>query len=315
MTDFLFDLSICIVNWNNVDLLRDCLNSIFDRTWQISLEVIVVDNASTDNSVAMVQTEFPGVKLIVSNQNSGYAQTNNQAFDLAEGRYLLLLNNDTVILPGSFDVLVQFMDTHAEAGMVGCKLLNLDGSLQRSCWRQFPALQAAIVDAFYLWRLTPWLSWVRASEISEANLQDTLEVAQLLGACMLVRWEVINQVGGMDPTIFLFLSDTEWCYRIKKSGWKIYFLPSAEIIHIGQQSVHRNPAQTLPEKYRSYMWFYRKHKNPSKIQEIFLKFIIVLAGLLRIGLWTWRSRTPNQRSLAHRMRYGYWQVVKQSFSF
>jgi hypothetical protein len=309
------DISICVVNWNTVDLLRDCLESVFGRDCGVSLEVIVVDNGSTDGSVAMVRDEFPQAVLISNGENLGFARANNQAISRAQGRYVLLLNSDTVVLPGALDAMAEFLDRCSKAGVVGCKLLNPDGSLQRSCWRGFPSLQMAVVDAFYLWRLAPGLSWVRASEISEEELQSTLEVDHLLGACVMVRSEVIAQVGGMDEHLFLFVEETEWCYRIKKAGWGIYFLPMAQIIHVGQQSVLQDPQRTLPQKYRNYVWFYRKYQNPSRAQEMFLKLVIVLAGLLRIGLWTWRGRVAGQHDHARRMRCGYWEVVRQSPSF
>jgi GT2 family glycosyltransferase len=306
---------VCIVNWNTIDLLRNCLDSIFRQTWRVTLQIIVVDNASTDGSAAMVRDEFPQVELIANSENVGFARANNQAFGRARGRYVLMLNSDTVILPSAFDTMAEFMDSHPPAGATGCKLLNADGSLQRSCWRGFPSLRMAVVDAFYLWRLMPGLPWVRTSEYTEQELQDTLEVDHLLGACMLVRREIIEQVGGMDESLFLFLEETEWCYRIKSHGWKIYFLPTAQIIHVGQQSTRQNPERTMPEKYRNYVWFYRKYQKPSRVQVTLLKAIISLGGLVGIALWVWRSREVNRRELARHMRRGYWNVVQQAWSF
>jgi GT2 family glycosyltransferase len=309
------DLTIIIVNWNTRELLANCLHSIFAHDQGVTLEVIVVDNASHDKSADTVRGEFPQVHLIANNENVGFARANNQALLLAKSRHVLLLNSDTVVLPGALPKLVTYLDEHLQVGVVGPRLLNPDGTFQRSCWRGFPSLSSAFVDAFYLWRLVPRSQLVQSSELLDALGDEPVEVDHVLGACMMVRNEVIQQVGGMDEDFFLFSEETEWCYRIKEAGWKICFLPAAKIIHFGQQSVHQNPQRTLPEKYRNYVRFYRKHENPSRLQEAILKGIIVVAGLLRVGLWTWRSRAANQRDRARRMRYGYWEVIRQSPSF
>jgi GT2 family glycosyltransferase len=220
-----------------------------------------------------------------------------------------------VVLPGALPKLVKYLDEHSQVGVVGPRLLNPDGTFQRSCWQGFPSLRSAFVDAFYLWRLIPRSQLVQSSELLDTPGDEPVEVDHVLGACMMVRSEVIQKVGGMDEDFFLFLEETEWCYRIKKAGWKICFLPTAKIIHVGQQSIHQNPQRTLPEGYRNYVRLYRKHENPSRLQEAILKGIIVVAGLLRIGLWTWRSRSASQRDHARRMRCAYWEVVRQLPSF
>ena len=181
------DISICIVNWNTSDLLRDCLNSIYQLSWNNCYEVIVVDNASTDSSLEMLRIDFPQAKVIANEVNLGFARANNQAFALAKGNYILALNSDTIVLPGAFGTMKDFMDNHREAGAVGCKLLNPDGTIQRSCWHGFPNLKSAIVDAFYLWRVFPNLAWVCTSEIPQEELDAEVEVDHLLGACILVR--------------------------------------------------------------------------------------------------------------------------------
>jgi GT2 family glycosyltransferase len=309
------DVSVCIVNWNTRELLLDCLSSIYAHPWQVSLEVIVVDNASEDGSPDMVQQQFSRVHLIANEENVGFARANNQAMAVGTGRYFLLLNSDTIVLPHSFDRLVQFLDGEPAAGMVGARLLNPDRSLQRSCWRGYPSLQTAVVDAFYLWRLAPNFSWVRASEISDQELEQTIVVDHILGACMLVRREVYEQIGGMEESIFLFLEETEWCFRCQQAGWEIYYYPEAEIVHLGQQSVRKNPERTLPEKYRNYLWFYQNYRSDSRLNVLILRLIIVWAAGIRIALWTWRSRHHDRRELAHRMRRGYWAVVKLFLRF
>ncbi len=308
----MIDLTIIIVNWNTRELLYNCLHSIFANDQEMTFQVIVVDNASHDKSADMVRAEFPQVYLISNNENVGFARANNQALPLAKGRHVLFLNSDIEVLPDALPRLVKYLDERPQVGVVGPKILHPDGTSQRSCWRGFPSLRFAFVDAFYLWRLVPHCRLVQSSGLLDIPDDEPIEVDHVLGACMMVCREVINQVGGMDEGFFLFLEETDWCHRIKKAGWKIHFLPTAKIIHVGQQSVHQEPQRTLPEKYRNYVRFYRRHENPSKLQEAILKGIIVVAGLLRIGLWTWRSRMIEQRDHARRMRRGYWEVIRQS---
>ena len=187
------DITVCIVNWNTAKLLHDCLDSIYSNTWRAMLQVIVVDNYSSDDSVEMVRRDFPEVQLITNLENEGFAKANNQAFKVASGRYVLMLNSDTLVKPGAFDTMLDFMDQHLEAGAMGCKLLNADGTLQRSCWRGFPSLRMAAIDAFYLWKLLPDLPWVRGVEISRHELQQTIQVDHLLGACILARREILDR--------------------------------------------------------------------------------------------------------------------------
>lgn len=308
------DISICLVNLNTLDLLRDCLQSIFEQDWRVSLEVIVVDNASTDDSVAMVRREFPQVKLIANREYRGFAAGNNQAFELAQGRYLLMLNTDTVVLPGAFDAMVEFMDQHAEAGAMGCKLLNPDGSLQRSCWLGFPSLQMAIVDALYLWRLAPNLSLVRASEVGREKLQDTLEVDHLLGACILIRREVLGQIGPLEEEYIIYLEDTDLCYRMKQAGWRVYFDPQGQIIHYGQQTGRAVPVWSMVQKYRNYHRFCRVNGLCSGSQLLVLKGVFIVASIVRIGLWGLRMLN-HDRDLCRGMVKGYWSVLKHASSF
>lgn len=306
------DITVCIVNWNTTQLLHNCLNSIYSNPWRASLQVIVVDNHSDDDSVAMVKRDFPDVQLIANVDNVGFSKANNQAFKLASGRYILMLNSDTLVQPGAFDTMMDFMDQHLEAGAMGCKLLNADGTLQRSCWRGFPSLRMAAVDAFYLWKWASNWSWVRGVEISKEELQQTIQVDHLLGACILARRETVEQIGGMDESVFLFFEETEWCHRMRQCGWKIYYSPTAEIIHLGQQSANLNPERNLPEKYHNYEWFFQKCMEPSLLQQGVLRAVFVTAGVIRIGLWEWRGRNPVRREFAKRMIAGYRKVVKQS---
>jgi GT2 family glycosyltransferase len=289
----LIDVSICIVNWNAAGLLRDCLHSIFGQEGRTSLEVIVVDNASTDDSVAMVRGEFPRARLIANSENVGFARANNQAFKVARGRYLLLLNNDTVVMPGAIDTMARFADRHPEAGMVGCKLLNPDGSLQPSC-RTFPSLGIMFFRALYLDKLFPGNRWAGANYMSYWDHNTIREVDVIQGSCMFVRREVLEQVGPLDERFFMYYEETDWCYRTKQRGWKIYFTPEAEIIHYGGQSSSRQSAKMSVVYHQSLLGYFRKHHG--RLVYVVVRLLSIVETSLRLAYWSlssllrWRKR-------------------------
>jgi GT2 family glycosyltransferase len=171
------DLSVVIVNWNTRDLLRACLASVPQGLSPAHMaELWVVDNASHDGSAAMVASEFPNVHLIANEQNVGFARANNQALEQSAGRHALLLNSDTEVLPGALSAMMEFLDTHPDAGAIGSRLLNTDGSTQRSCWNFYPSLSTVASDAFYLWRLPLIKKWVQKHEQALADPKEPVRV-------------------------------------------------------------------------------------------------------------------------------------------
>jgi len=304
------DLSIVIVSWNTRELLRECLDSVFATVRRFDFEIFVVDNASHDYTVHIVRAEFPSVRLIENRENVGFARANNQAIRHSRGRYLMLLNTDTVVQPGALEHMVAFLDDHPEAGALGCKLLNPDGTVQRSCWHGFPSLLDALVEALYLWRFVPNARLVRMVEIPISEMDQVLEVDHVLGACMMVRSETVEQIGLLDESFFLFLEETDWCYRMKQKGWKTYYTPDAQIIHYGQQSVSRDPLRCLPMINQSYCRYYRKHYGDSPRISL-LKVVLGLGALIRIGLWLKRVLFANGGQHGKQMIRGYWRVLRQ----
>jgi hypothetical protein len=306
------DLSISIVNHNNRDLLEPLLKSIIARTRALSYEIYVVDNASTDNSVKMMRKQFPQVNLIRNKHSKGFATNHNMVLKRAQGRYVILLNDDMLLANNALDRMVAFMDSHPEAGAIGCKLLNPDGSLQRSAWIGFPSPRALFIDLFYLSVLLPGLEWVKQSEAVLHDSGRYLEVDHILGACLLTRREIIEQVGLLDESFFLFLEETDWCYRIKQQGWKVYWIPEGEIIHYGQQSISGNAQRFVPMRYRNYCRFCRKHG--SSVSEILaMKVIIALGSCLRAGVWGYRGLTGQPSGYA--MMKGYLHSLYEVWSF
>lgn len=304
-------VSVIIVNWNARDLLRTCLASLQQQT--ALCEIIVLDNASTDNTLGMVRAEFPHVTCIASNKNLGFAAGNNLAAKLARGRYMLLLNPDTVVPPSALDKMVAYADAHPEIGALGPELQNPDGSHQRSCWRGFPGLGMAFADALYLWKV-PGLGFAVASEYRPEELLESRSVDHLLGACMLIRRAAWAQVGALDESYFLFLEETDWCLRAQHAGWRVVYFPGAHVIHFGQASMRQAPLKNIPQFYNSYVRFYRANNGQNPLGVNVLKGIIGLGCLIRIGMWQRRENRAadaGARELARAMTAGYRQTLRE----
>jgi hypothetical protein len=270
------DLTICIVNWNTCADLRRALESVFARAGEARFEVIVVDNASADGSPAMVRREFPAVRLIMNRFNRGFAAANNEALRRARGRYRLLLNSDTIVHPGAFAELVKFTDAHPDAGAVGLRVLNPDGTLQYSC-RRFPRLATGLFRKVPLGRLIPDNRWNREYLMSDWAHDTVREVDWVSGAAMCLRAEALAQVGLLDEEYFMYCEDVDWCYRARRAGWKIYYLPRAVVTHVVGRSTDLRPLRMVREFHRSMIRFYWKHYARGVPPP--------LRALLPLGIW------------------------------
>lgn len=299
------DVSVLVVNWNAGDLLRRCIESIPAALGSLSGEVIVVDNASTDDSLAQLPTG-DWLHVVRRTDNIGFAAGTNQAARLATGRQLLLLNPDTECRPGAVQCLSGFLDAHPELAAVGPRLLHSDGSAQRSCWRGFPGIRIAWVDALFLWKL-PGLPIVRRSEVTPIVSRDAIEVDHLLGACILIARRAWEVVGPLDEGYFLFLEETDWCRRARRAGYRIGHLPAAEVVHHGEHSVYQVPMASVQHYYRSFVRFVRQDQ-PGTARLVALKTAIALGAVIRLVLWTWRLR-DTRRDLARGMLRGYGRVL------
>jgi len=252
------DLSICIVNWNTRTDLERSLASLRNADVEISVEVIVLDNASQDGSPEMVRQRFSSVILLESRENLGFARGYNRAAARAGGRHLLILNPDTVVHRGALEALVGFLDSHPEAGAVGPRLLNSDGSLQFSC-RRFPSPLAAIFRNTLLGRLAGRDRFTRAYLMADWDHQTLREVDWVSGAAVCIRQQAWKELGGFDEHFFMYAEDMDWCLRAHRLGWRIYYLPEAVITHhIGRSSDQRMVAMVV-QFHRSMARFYRKH--------------------------------------------------------
>ena len=258
------DLSIIIVNFNTRELLKECLKSlIVNGRWQmVNSEVIVVDNASKDKSPAMIKKNFPKVKLIENRTNLGFAQANNQGIKKAKGEYLLLLNPDTRVEPGSLEKLIQFAQKHPEAGIVGAKLINPDGSVQPSVYH-FPTLGRATREY--------WLSQEGVYEKYAPKSKKAIEVEAVTGAAMLIPRKTIEKVGLLDERYFMYFEDLDYCRRIRQAGLKVYYLPEAEIIHH-----HGKSAAKVGSK--AYQYLTQSSKIYNGFIKYYLLFLIIWIG-------------------------------------
>jgi len=272
------DLSVVIVNWNTRDLLAQCLQSVYDTAGELQIEVIVVDNASADGSVEMVQSRFPQVRLIRNTENVGFTRANNQALAICKGRYALLLNSDAVVLPGSLMTLVRFADAHSKAGIVGARLLNPDGSFQAS-FTDFPTLWREFLMLSGLGRLLHG-RWYPSRGPRQS--QQTVQADYVEGACLLVRREAMDEVGVFDEGYFMYAEEVDWCYRMKQAGWEVWFLAQAPIIHYGGGSSRQRRTRSEAELYRSRIRFFHKHYGAEAAAR--LKMLIYAITAVK-GVW------------------------------
>jgi len=261
------NLSVIIVNWNTRDLLLDCLNSVFSLI-EMDFEVWLVDNASTDGSVDAVENNYPSVNIIRNEKNLGFAAANNKALQRMNGRYALFLNTDTVLTGNAIGMLYDFLENHPEAAMACGQLLNRDGSPQNSV-ANFPTPLSLVCGDSFLKLLFP-----SRFPSKRKRYSHPIEVDSCIGACMMVRKEAIDSAGMLDERYFFFFEETDWAYRLKRSGWKIFFVPSAKIYHLQGQSVGHNIESRI--LYYKYRYAYFKKWYPSFYPII---FIIICARL------------------------------------
>ncbi len=276
------DISVCTVTYKARDLLRDCLHSLEENT-QIKYEVIVVDNGSKDGIEEMLDQEFSGVRFIQNHNNAGFTRPMNQALCVGQGRYLLQLNPDTLVKPQALDRLVQFMDTHPEAGICGPKVLNRDGTLQAPCRRGESRPWAVISYFTGLSALFPHSKFFGQYLMSYMDENQTHLVDGVAGSCMLIRKEVIDQIGYLDEQFFAYQEDADFCFRARQVGWQVVYMPEAEIIHYGSMGGSRvEPYRSIFEWHRSYFRYYRK--NLAQDYLFLFNWLYYLAMAFKLGL-------------------------------
>ena len=305
----LLDLAIVIVNYNTRDLLRDCLASVYDSRGDFRFQVCVVDNHSSDGSVGMVRAEFPQARVIESPVNGGFAYANNlglRAFGFTEveggdtganpspenptstaelPRYVLLLNPDTILPPSALAGMLAFMDAHPEAGASGPRLVRPDGSLDLACRRSFPTPEVAFYRLVGLSKLFPHSRRFGRYNLTYLDPGEVAEVDSVVGACMIIRREAIQQVGLLDETFWMYGEDLDWAYRMKRAGWKVFYNPEVTVLHY-KEAASRDDRVIRPktryEFYRAMYVFYRKHYAATT--PFWLGWLIVGGIILRGGM-------------------------------
>lgn len=280
-------LSIIVVNWNTCEITRACLRSIQARVSGIAYEVIVVDNASSDQSVAMIRSEFPDVRLIVNDENLGFGRANNQAMRKARGRYFFLLNSDTLVIDDSVQRLVDFMEREPRIGIAGCKLLFEDLSLQGSCSR-FPSLKLALLEDLMLYK---FMSRGRQGEVLLNGYwahDHTRDVDAVWGAAMMVRREVVDQTGGFDERIFMYGEDLEWCMRVNDQGWRITFVHDCRVVHLNHKSAEKKYGDARVDLClkRSYDTYRERH---GRLAMNMLLLVRTIGDLIRVSYFGVRA--------------------------
>jgi len=254
------DLSVVIVSWNTRDLCLATLAAVPAAVAPYTAEIWLVDNASSDDTVAAVRTQFPNVRLIVNDANLGFTRANNQALARARGRFLLLLNSDTEARPGSLATLIRYLEEHPECGACGPKLLYPDGRLQPN-GRRLPTLWREFVAATGLRRLNE-KAFADRLEWGRSDFSRTAEVEEVSGACLMLRREVLEQIGPLDEQFFMFYEEVDWCARMRAAGWKIAYVAEAEVMHHIAQSMNKAGFAVYKAFYESQYRYHRKHGPP-----------------------------------------------------
>ncbi len=293
----MIDLGIVIVNWNTRDLLYNCLKTVFASEDDFTMRVVVVDNASTDDSAAMVREHFPQAELIVSETNGGFSYGNNLGLrhlgygDRGETaddapRYALLLNPDTEVPLSSLCDMIAYMDAHPAVGMAGPMLLLADGTLDKACRRSFPTPTVAFYHYSGLAKLFPNSPRFARYNMTYSDINQEIEVDSVVGAYMQVRREVIAQIGLLDETFFMYGEDLDWAYRTKAQGWKVVYYPEVTVWHI-KRAASRKSKKAQFEFYNAMLIFYRKHYR--KTTPIWLHSLVMLGLAVKGGPDLWKA--------------------------
>lgn len=279
-------LSIIIITWNSEEFIEKCLKSIFDTKGSVDLEVIVVDNASLDTTTKIIERFKPEVRLISNQQNLGYSKANNQGIEVSKGDYALLLNPDVELKENCLKLMLDFVEKHEEAEVVAPQLLNPDGSIQPSC-REFPDFSIFLWEFSGLSFLFPKNKTLGRWRMGYFDFQSSREVDQPMGSCLLLRRKVFQEIGVFDEQFPIFFNDVDLCYRIKKRGGKLYFLPEAKALHYKGGSTRQAKPEMILSAHLSFFRFLSKYKNGA-LNRILLYpsgILLFVTALLRIILY------------------------------
>ncbi len=302
------DLSIVIVSWNVAELLAACLESVYSSLQQSALtaEVIVVDSASSDHSVAMVRDRFPMVQLLICNDNLGFSRGNNLGLQRAAGQYILLLNPDTEVPGDALDRMVREMEKHSRVGAVGPHTLNGDGTTQ-STRRRFPTLLTAFFESTWL---QPWApgKLLRHYYVEDQDDNACFDVDWVQGSALMLRREVYEEIGGLDSEYMMYSEEMDWCRRAKEAGWRVRYVGDAKIIHHGGRSSEQVPARSQIHFHQSKLRYVRKWhgQGSARLLRVFLLLMFFQQLLLEVA----KGLAGHKRRLRQQRVRAYWQVLR-----
>lgn len=299
-------VSIVIICWNDSKYIVKCIESVLAQTLSTSFEIIVTDNGSTDGSVALIRGAFPGVRIVENGRNLGFAGANNRAFDVARGEYVLILNPDTVICDRAIDKTVAFADSRPQGGAFGCRMINPDGSYQRSAY-PVPSIRGSLIAGLNLRRLEK-LSSAFTSEIYYA-WEGTSErtVGFMAGCYLLIRRDLLAALKGFDERLFFQTEDADLCLRVSKMGRPVIFFPGAEVIHIGGHNRGCYPTRVMLETQRSFYRFFFKHYGFGSVRR--LRWVMLLRFGFRAAVWRVLKALGSKRADLDRLKI-YTEIVR-----
>jgi len=289
----MLDLSIIIISFNTKDLLRDCLNSIIKNKGGIKLEIIVIDNGSSDKSPQMVKQLFPQIKLIKNKENLGFSKANNLGIRKSKGKYLLLLNSDTIIMPKTLEIMINFMERNPQVGVSTCRVELPSGEIDLACHRGFPTPWRAFTYFSGLEKLFPKVRLFSGYHLLNLPFNTIHEIDSPSGCFYLVRKKAIKEVGILDEDYFMYGEDLDWSFRFKQRGWKIVYFPFVKILHRKYSSGLKKKLQpslfnyrirekTIRAFYNAMRIFYNKHyknKYPTFLKIVIFKTITLMEQL------------------------------------
>lgn len=274
-------LSIIIVSYNTREILKNCLSSVLKETTNLNFEIIVIDNASSDGTIEMLLSEFTEVTIIENKTNKGFAAANNQGIEIAKGKYILLLNSDTVILNNAINKVYDFMEERKDVAIAGCKQLFPNLQLQPSC-RSFPTLWNIFTEATFLYTIFKKTKLFGQYYLSYFKYDTIKKIDVVMGSFMFIRRKVFEDIGGFDEAFFFYTEETDFCYRAAQKGYDGYFFPEATIIHLGGGSP-KNLLWTFENLHKSQLQFINKHY--SGIEKLLMVILKRIGIALRIPVY------------------------------
>lgn len=302
------DLSIIIVSWNVCDLLAACLDSIITTTWdRLELEIIVVDSASSDNTVSMLRDRFPWVRLMPQKENLGFTRCNNIGLQAASGRHLMLLNPDTEIIGEALVTMVNFLDAHPAVGLVGPHTLNSDGTTQ-STRRRFPTPLVLFFESTWLQPYAPRSLLDSYYIANGAGDEDIIEIDWAQGSAVMARRAVYEQIGGLDEGYVMYSEEVDWCKRAKDAGWRVVYLGTAHIIHHGGKSSEQVVARSHILFQQSKLRYTRKYYG--WLMAALLRDFLLFNYTWQFGLEGIKWLLGHKRDLRRERLGAYWKVIR-----